>query len=459
MAELPEWVRKYKTKGVEIRRVGENYYAYEMSSRWNKEKKRADKVTGSYLGVVTRNGIIKPRSMGLVSSDYEYGNIALLHGIAEKTVIPVLKEIYPTLWERIISYVILRNIQPLPMKSVHYLYEKTYLSRVMDESMSPDSLSRMISSLPEDQSTRVMKRLTEKGEYVLMDSTAIFSRSENMSFLEPGHNSKGMHLPQINVMMLFSSTRTMPTFIRILPGSIGDVSAMSRTIDMAGVEKCVIVADKGFFSSDNIKKLRNRHLSYIIPLRRNSSLIPDADNFTGVFRYDGKPVKYWKRENDVYMFEDPVLKSEEEKDFLLRIEANKRSRKQFDENEINFGKLYLLSDLNEEPEKIYRLYKQREYVEYAFNVFKNDLEADRSYLRDDHMMFTYMFLNLLSLYLHFQILNMIDGKYSVRDVLLILSRIKIYRMERQEVISEIPKKARELVQKLGIDLDILRKHQ
>jgi hypothetical protein len=35
-------------------------------------------------------------------------------------------------------------------------------------------------------------------------------------------------------------------------------------------------------------------------------------------------------------------------------------------------------------------------------------------------------MNLLSLYLHFQILNMIDGKYSVGDVLLVLSRIKIY---------------------------------
>ncbi len=170
-------------------------------------------------------------------------------------------------------------------------------------------------------------------------------------------------------------------------------------------------------------------------------------------------MKYWKRNNDVYTFEDPALKMEEEKDFLLRIEENKSSRKQFDENEKDFGKLYILSDLNEDPERIYRLYKQREYVEYAFNVFKNDLEAVRSYLRDDHMLFTYMFLNLLSLYLHFQVLNMIDGKYSVRDVLLILSRIKIYSMEKGEIISEIPKKARELVSEMKIELDILRKNR
>ena len=70
---------------------------------------------------------------------------------------------------------------------------------------------------------------------------------------------------------------------------------------------------------------------------------------------------------------------------------------------------------------------------------------------------TYMFLNLLSLYLHFQILNMIDGKYSVRDVLLILSGIRMYRMEKGESRSEIPKKAKDLVADLNIDLDILRK--
>ncbi len=418
---------------------------------WNKEKKRADKITGQYLGVVTHDGIVKPRSMGLVRSDYEYGNISLLYGIASRTIIPVLKEIYPYFYERIVNYVILRNIQPLPMKSIRYLYEKTYLSRISDESMSPVSISGMLSSLPEDGSVNVMRKLTEKGEYVLI--------SENVSFLELGHNSKDIHLPQINVMMLFSSNRTMPTFVRILPGSISDVSAMSKTIDMAGVEKCVIADDGYFFSVDNIKKLRKKYLSYIIPLRRNSSLIPEDGDFLGVFTYDGKPVKYWKRDNDVYMFEDPVLRSEEEKDFLLRIQENKRSRKQYDENEGNFGKIYLLSDLNEDPERIYRLYKQHEYVEYAFNVFKNDLEANRSYIRDDHMLFTYMFLNLLSLYLHFQILNMIDGKYSVRDVLLILSRIKIYRMEKGEIISEIPKKARELVSDMKIDLDILRKNR
>ena len=60
MIELPDWVRKYKTKGIEIRVSSDRYYAYEMSSKWNKEKKRADMVMGKYLGVVTLQEILKP---------------------------------------------------------------------------------------------------------------------------------------------------------------------------------------------------------------------------------------------------------------------------------------------------------------------------------------------------------------------------------------------------------------
>ncbi len=112
---------------------------------------------------------------------------------------------------------------------------------------------------------------------------------------------------------------------------------MSYTIEMEVIEKCVIVAYKGSLTADNIKSLKGNHLSFIIPLRRNSILIPDTDSFTGVFKYDGKTVKCWKLNNDLYMFAGPVLRSEEEKDFLLRIEENKRSRKQLEENQENWA--------------------------------------------------------------------------------------------------------------------------
>jgi hypothetical protein len=43
----------------------------------------------------------------------------------------------------------------------------------------------------------------------------------------------------------------------------------------------------------------------------------------------------------------------------------------------------------------------------------------------------------------------------VRDVLLILSRIKMYRMEKGEIMSEVPKNVKDLVNYLKIDLGVL----
>ena len=58
-----------------------------------REKKRARKITGKYLGVVARDGIVKRSSITGISGDYEYGNIALIYGIAEKTVLPILRDV------------------------------------------------------------------------------------------------------------------------------------------------------------------------------------------------------------------------------------------------------------------------------------------------------------------------------------------------------------------------------
>ena len=73
--------------------------------------------------------------------------------------------------------------------------------------------------------------------------------------------------------MLFSSSRNEPTFVWVIPGSIRDVSSMSETTEMTNGERCVVISDKGFYPLDNIKKLRKRHLPFIIQLKRNSPLI------------------------------------------------------------------------------------------------------------------------------------------------------------------------------------------
>ena len=75
------------------------------------------------------------------------------------------------------------------------------------------------------------------------------------------------------------------------------------------------------------------------------------------------------------------------------------------------------------------------HLELIWSLMPDVIGTIRKTFPDDRMLFTCMFLNLLSLCLYFQILDNTDGKYSVREVLRILSRIKMYSMERSDLNS------------------------
>ena len=60
---MEDWVRKILEKenlrNVEVKKIGNNYYAYTVSSVYDKEKKRPRKLSGKYIGRITESGIIR----------------------------------------------------------------------------------------------------------------------------------------------------------------------------------------------------------------------------------------------------------------------------------------------------------------------------------------------------------------------------------------------------------------
>lgn len=467
---LPEWVKKYKTKGIEIRKRGKTYHAYKITSKWNPEKKRAQKITLAYLGVVTPNGFIKPRKQGSLKGDYEYGNINLLWQLAkEGGLLELLKEHFPYDWEQMISFIILRIVRPMPLKSTHYIFEKTYLIKFFDKiSLFPKSLSNLLGEIGDDFNTRhqFMHKLTHEGKYIIVDLTALLSYSKNITLLEKGKNKDHLYIPQMNMLLLFSSDRKVPTYVRLLPGSVRDISTIKNTVEMVGIKKCIVVGDRGFYSAANVKSIKKGEMSYLLPLKRNSTLIPKRllKPFDGILIYKDRPIIYWKKQKRnqfLYIYEDKLLKKEEETTFLKLVEKGKKTIEFYNKKSQKFGKIFFISDLDDDPETIYYLYKDRTQIEYAFNIFKNLLEADKSHLQDDNKVEGYIFLNFLSLHIYYLALSKLkeaelNKKYSVGDILLELSKIKIYEYEGGEVMSEIPKRVREIVEKLNLNPDLLR---
>lgn len=90
-----------------------------------------------------------------------------------------------------------------------------------------------------------------------------------------------------------------------------------------------------------------------------------------------------------------------------------------------------------------------------FGAFKNVLDADRPYLSDDYKIEGWMLINFISLIFYYRIYKPLVEKsllntYSVKDVLLHLSRIYKLKIGNEWLNSEIPKKTRNLINKLEI---------
>ena len=156
------------------------------------------------------------------------------------------------------------------------------------------------------------------------------------------------------------------------------------------------------------------------------------------------------------MFEDTILRYEQESSFISRItEGGKQSHLMRRRGE--FGKIPVLSNLDLDPEELYKMWKTREEVEEAFDIMKNDLEEDKTYLQDDDSVRGYFLTILVALYIRYRILNIlkdrkVNGKLSVNEVLTELSRVYLITMGARRVLSEVTKKAGDIEKVMGMEL-------
>ncbi|MGB7533392.1 MAG: hypothetical protein WA977_10540 [Halobacteriota archaeon] len=62
----------------------------------------------------------------------------------------------------------------------------------------------------------------------------VFTRSDGINIAERGYNKDHVYVPQINLALLYSVDRGLPTMIRALPGSIKDITSLYNSLREAG---------------------------------------------------------------------------------------------------------------------------------------------------------------------------------------------------------------------------------
>lgn len=472
--KYPKWVLKRQRKGAAIHKIGNNYYLYEVASKWDPSLKRAKKITKSYLGVITEEGLREPEyRRNKPTTIKEYGVSWLL--IEEnQEVLKGLKRHFPSWWKEIFVLSCLRLMHRCPLKNMPIYYQDSWLSEeIKDVRLHEKAIHNLLEDVGRDREAIVefLRDFISCKEGILIDLTHVFSLSENMLLASKGYNSEFNFTPQVNLLFMFSISKRFPLFYRVLPGNVRDVKSLKSTIEESRIKDAIIIGDKGFYSKENIDLLGQERLRYVLPLKRDNPLIDYAilekgrkEDFEGYFSFKKRYIWYYKcGEGDlaIWVFVDERLKVEEQEDYLNRIETYPEfgyTIEGFHERQRTFGTIALITNLKElSAKEVFQYFKSRSEIETMFDVFKNILQADRTYMRTDRSMESWMLINYLALTYYYKIYHLlikhgILNKYSVFDVVMHLSRFRKVRVSAHWIDLEIPKQSRKLIEKIKLPI-------
>jgi transposase len=237
-------------------------------------------------------------------------------------------------------------------------------------------------------------------------------------------------------------------------GSIKDIKTIRHFLDRFACVDLGFIFDRGFSSYKLLLELKAGRVHYVVPLKKNSKLLAEPFRAQGALVYRKRSVGFSKQVcayGFLYLFDDPSIRAEEEHVLFGKVEAGKLSVLEYEVLRQRAGVFGLVSDLDCSAAEVYSRYKDREEVELCFDVLKDELEADKTYLRCEGAVRGYFVVVFLALRLRFKILGRLRerglvGKISVREVLYELSKIELSVEENgREVFCAFPKRAQEIL--------------
>jgi transposase len=411
---------------------------------------------------------------------YEYGfSKWLLKVLEEDGILDDLKKYFPKIWQFIVIMVFCRTAYKSPLKNIPFYYSQSDLLNLLgyNEKISDQKVSDMLFELGSAQHAihEFMKPKDNQGKTVLIDATDIVLCSGKTPLSQKGYNSDMNFQSQCVLLYLYDAVSLQPLYYRILPGNIREISAMQNTIKISGMEQCIYIADKGFFSASNVAELERMSMQYIVPLKRDNKLIPypsldkieQSDNyfdFAKRFIFYADTVKDNNR--SINLFLDGKLRELEKTDYLRRIKSlpENYAKASFNEKIKTLGTLAIMHNTDMSACEVYHEYKNRGEIEQFFDHLKNTLEAASSNMQREDSLNGWMFINHLSMlviYKLFVILKTtqlnkkqkLNHKYSINDAIEHLKSIrKIQFAPNDAVIAECNKNTKTLLEKMKISI-------
>ena len=440
------------------------YYLYEVTSIWDKEKKKPiqkRKYLGPESRVYTKT---KNYDYSKVTSK-NYGNIALLEHLAnESGVTSIVKEYFPDDHEAIMALAYYEVSEASPSYLFHYWLEEQNLPDV------PKLHSTQISDIHKKLGLAQRTRLDFHNAWashlkpvhgVYYDITSVSSYSSEIDFVEWGYNRDKEDLAQINMGLACCQKTSLPLCYNIFPGSIVDVSTIKnflKFLDFFDLKKIKLVMDRGFCSTSNILELNglDENFEFLQPLsfslQKAKDLVSkhkkELKSTKTAFLYKEEIAHYVKSkidfgtiEFDAHIYHNEKAELEQRHAFLVKImeiEAKyaqvnfetaqefenainasipEKSRKYFRwdkktkklekdmgniDSHLNNQGYFIVVGKKSKTDKIEILddYRNKDKIEKIFDVLKNEMDGNRLRVHSDMGMHGKLFIKFIALVIY-----------------------------------------------------------
>jgi transposase len=444
--------------------------------------------TTRLLGKITEKDGFVPSSKNELRKEYEllpkidiktYGISALFESLLPDEIASLQLVFGKETADALLSFALMRWAYQSPIKRLANYHSHDFCSETWSSErlLSDKKITAVLKSVGENRDgvIRWMKTLlpenaAETKNFILMDSTHAMSASDGLAINVPGYNPSFDFGKQIRLMYMFSQNLKEPIYYRLLNGNIPDISSMSLCFKEIGLSNVILVADKDFYSEENMKDLDSGGVQYIVPLRRSNSAVnynpllqADFKKTNEFFIYQKRIIWYYQYENagkKYVTFLDERLRVEEEQDYLQRMQEKqeKYTKENYNQGLHKFGTLTIAysATLTQSAEQLYGIYKQRNEIETMFDAYKNFLEADKTYMQNRFVLEGWLFVNFLAMIAYYKLFDRLRSakllyKYSPKDIIENAKAIYQVRIRGIWHRSEITKKVKEVFTKIKIN--------
>jgi len=367
---------------------------------------------GSVIGhIINEQFVPVPDRTSAVPDSLSYGAAAFVKSVSDD-IFQDLLAVYPA--NEAAEIMVIASLKVLRPRIVATRYSthygRTFVSRYYPNvALSKNTVGALFKKLGMDGGKRKafyanrINRVAAE-HHIAIDGTLKHDTSTVNDLSAYSYKARVKGCKDVSVLYAYDIEDMEPLCAEVFPGNCIDACAFSTFIHDNGIEKGIIVADKGFPVSSITEELKSRpNLHYMIPIKRVDRRIRDNHmlDFDTVVTGTDKHVVGKKAMlaagKYLYAFRDACLAGKEESSMIAR----SKKKANFDSKDYRahrdvYGLIVFESDLDLALDKVYRNYQERWLLELLFAQYKGEECLDVTGVQGDFSLIGVEFVNFIA---------------------------------------------------------------